>query len=98
MPRRKPPDQSSGLEDYLGQPVVLDTRSSYIIIGTLTQVGADCLTLENVDVHDTSDGRSTKEHYIMEAHKLGLRTNRGGAKVRLAEVISVSLLKDVETY
>ena len=90
--------QHSDLEEYLGQQVVVDTRSTYIILGTLTAIGRDCLTLENVDVHDTSDSDSTKDHYIMESHKLGIRTNRRSVKVRLAEVISVSLLRDVEIY
>jgi len=90
--------QHSDLEEYLGQQVVVDTRSTYIILGTLTAIGRDCLTLENVDVHDTTDSDSTKDHYIMESHKLGIRTNRRSVKVRLAEVISVSLLRDVEIY
>ena len=93
------PDQPrSDLEEYLGQQVVVDTRSTYIILGTLTAIGRDCLTLESVDVHDTTDSDSTKDHYIMESHKLGIRTNRRSVKVRLAEVISVSLLRDVEIY
>ncbi|MBM4038501.1 MAG: hypothetical protein FJ290_08300 [Planctomycetes bacterium] len=90
--------QPAGFEPYLGQQVVLDTRSTYIILGTLTAIGPDCLTLENVDVHDTSDASSTKDHYIMESHKLGIRTNRRAAKVRTAEIISISLLRDVEIY
>ena len=92
------PAQPGGLEAYLGQQIVVDTRSTFIIIGTLTRADRDYLTLENVDVHDTSDADSTKDHYIMESHKLGIRTNRRGAKVRVAEIISVSLLRDVEIY
>lgn len=88
----------NSLEPYLGQQVVIDTRSSYIVLGTLTAIAPDCLTLENVDVHDTSDASSTKDHYIMESHKLGIRTNRRGAKVRTAEIISISLLRDIEIY
>jgi len=90
--------QPSSLESYLGQQVVVDTRSSYILIGTLTNIAPDYLTLENVDVHDTTDADSTKDHYIMESHKLGVRTNRRAALVRVAEIISVSLLRDVELY
>lgn len=88
----------SGFEEYLGQQVVVDTRSSYIILGTLVGISPDCLTLENVDVHDTTDSNSTKDFYIMESHKLGIRTNRRSVKVRTAEIISVSLLRDVEIY
>jgi len=90
--------QPNSLESYLGQQVVVDTRSSYILIGTLTNIAPDYLTLENVDVHDTTDADSTKDHYIMESHKLGVRTNRRAALVRVAEIISVSLLRDVELY
>ena len=100
MPDTPPIPQPSpaGFTDYLGQQVVVDTRSSYIVIGTLTAVSPDCLTIENVDVHDTADSTSTKDHYIMEANKLGIRTNRRSAKVRLGEIICVSLLRDVEIY
>lgn len=94
-PPQPPP---SDLEGYLGQQVVVDTRSTYIFLGTLTAVGHDCITLENVDVHDTTDSESTKDHYIMESHKLGIRTNRRSARVRLAHIVSVSLLRDVEIY
>ena len=92
------PAQPSSLEEYLGQQVVVDTCSTYIIIGTLTAIAPGYLTLENVDVHDTSDADSTKDHYIMESHKLGIRTNRRGAKVRAEQIGSVSLLRDVEIY
>jgi hypothetical protein len=98
MGQHEHPEATSGLEEYLGQQVVIDTRSSYIIIGTLTRIDRDYLTIENVDVHDTNDADSTKDHYIMESHKLGIRTNRRGAKVRAAEIISISLLRDVEIY
>ena len=90
--------QPTGLEEYLGQQVVIDTLSTFIFIGKLVRIDRVYLTLEAVDVHDTTDSSSTKDHYIMEAHKLGVRTNRGGVKVRSAVIISVSLLKDVETW
>ena len=91
-------EQPTGLEEYLGQEVVIDTLSTFIFVGRLVRIDRSYLTLEAVDVHDTTDSSSTKDHYIMEAHKLGVRTNRGGVKVRSAVIISVSLLKDVETW
>ena len=94
----QPHGHLSTLEEYLGQQIVIDTTSTYIIIGTLTAIGPDCLTLENVDVHDTMDADSTKDHYIMEACKLGVRTNRRGTKVRTDKIVSVSLVRDVEIY
>ncbi|MFP4055612.1 MAG: hypothetical protein ACLF0G_01950 [Candidatus Brocadiia bacterium] len=93
----QPPTQPSGLEDYLGEQVVVDTRSSYVLLGTLVGIHRDYLTLETVDVHDTGFAESTKDQYIMEAGRLGICANRNGAKVRIAEVVSVSLLRDVIT-
>ena len=98
MPPKKPREQPTGLEDYLGQAIVIDTRSTYVFIGTLTRIDRDFVTLDAVDVHDSTETRTTKEHYIMEAAKLGVRTNRRGAKVRLFEIIAISRLEDVETY
>ena len=92
------PDDATGLEDYLGKQVAIDTDSQLVIVGTLVRVDRHYLTLEDVDVHDTCDSSSTKDHYIMEAHKYGLRSNRGGAKVRIARVVSLSLVSDVTTW
>jgi len=92
------PSDPTGLEDYLGKQVIIDTDSQLIIVGTLVAADRHYLTLEDVDVHDTCDSSSTKDNYIMESHKYGPRSNRGGAKVRLARVVSLSLLDDVETW
>lgn len=84
-----------GLEDYLGRRVVIDTRSTYVIIGTLTAIARDYLTLAEVDVHDSRTSTSTKDRYVMEANRLGVCVNRCEAKVRVAVIISVSPLDDV---
>jgi len=87
--------QRSALEDYLGRSVVIDTRSAYVVMGKLVGIAYDYLTLADVDVHDTRTSTSTKDQYIMEANRLGVCTNRGEAKVRVAIIISVSPLDDV---
>jgi len=89
-------EQPGGLEEYLGQEVVIDTQSSYIIIGTLKGIDRDYLTIEDADIHDTNYAESTKDQYIMEAARLGLCPNRSGAKVRASVIISISLLKDIK--
>ena len=91
-------EQPTGLDDYLGKQIVIDTDSSFIMLGTLVRIDRDYLTLEDADVHDTNDASSTKDQYVMQAHKLGLRSNRGGARIRLARVVSISLFSDVETW
>jgi hypothetical protein len=87
--------EPSGLEAYLDRPVVIDTRSTYVIIGRLTAIARDYLTLADVDVHDSRTSTSTKDQYVMEANRLGVCVNRGEAKVRVAVIISVSPLDDV---
>jgi hypothetical protein len=86
------------LEPLIGQQVVVDTDSSYVYIGELESVGADYLVLSKVDVHDTGDSKSTKEHYTHEAKKLGNRSNRSLTYVRLARVLSISKLDDIVVF
>jgi len=87
------------LDKLIGKQIVVDTDSSYIIIGHLESAGADYLRLSNVDVHDTVDSESTKELYTHETKKLGtLRSNRKMTYVRMARVLTICLLDDVISY
>lgn len=83
---------------YANRPVVLDTRSAYIYIGTLAKVDDAWLELVDVDVHDSSEGHSTKEKYVMEARKFGVKANRKRVSVRREFIVSLSLLEDVVEY
>lgn len=91
-PGSTPPTEIKAL---LNQQVVVDTDSSFVYIGRLESIGADYLELSNVDVHDTGDSKSTKEHYAHETKKLGLRSNRKMTWLRLARVLSISKLDDI---
>ena len=86
------------LAHLIGHEVVLDTRTSYIYLGTLEGSTGDLITLREVDVHDMTDARGTKELYIMSARKLGIQRNRQRVHVLLREVISISLLADVMVF
>jgi hypothetical protein len=86
------------LEPYLGQPVVVDTATPLIYIGTLSEVGKAFVTLEEVDVHDTSEGGSTKEIYALESRKFGIKKNRLFTKVRIDVIISICRLEDIIEY
>jgi hypothetical protein len=88
----------SGLEDYIGHPVVIDTHTPYLILGTLKAIDHDYLTMVDADVHDGANSSTTKDRYVMEAKKLGLCVNRREAKVRTEVIISISRLDDVITF
>jgi hypothetical protein len=91
-------DEAPDLADLIGKNVVLDTRSALIYVGCLRRWGADFVELVDCDVHDTQDGRSTKELYAMESARDGVRRNRRRVLVRAAEVMSVSALDDVIVF
>ncbi len=95
---RLPMEDANRWAAYLGKPVVLDTRSAYIYIGTLTKADEWWLELSDVDVHDSSEGHSTKEKYVMEARKFGVKSNRKRVSVRREFIVSLSLLEDVVEY
>lgn len=83
---------------FLGSDVVVDTESNYVFIGTLAEVTELALTLRDVDVHDRSESPSTKERYVMEAKKFGIKVNRKSVTVRMESVLCVSRLEDVIEY
>lgn len=87
------------LEQYLNRRVVLDTDGPIIYIGTLRSVSEGGFWLTDADLHDRSEGHSTKEQYVSEARDLAragtMRVNRRRVHVERRAVISVSALDEV---
>lgn len=87
------------LARFIDRRVVLDTRSPMLYIGRLAAFDDGGYWLVDADVHDRSDGHSTKEEYVSEAHALEKagtrRVNRRRVFVERHAVISVSALEDV---
>jgi len=83
---------------FIGADVVLDTRGDLMYIGKLDAVGDWFVTLVECDVHDLESTRTSKEVYIMEAAKLGVKKNRRSVAVRKSEVVSLSRLDEVIIY
>lgn len=88
-----------GLDDFVGQPVVLNTQGPLVYIGQLAACDERGYWLADADVHDRTEGHSTNEQYVNDAYHLdraGARTiNRRRVFVERAAVVSVSLLADV---
>lgn len=83
----------------LGQTVVVDTRAANLAyIGRLTAVTADALVLADADVHDMNDSKTSREVYVMESKKYGVKANRAEVRILLCEVVSLSRLDDVIVY
>lgn len=89
---------SSGWESMIGKIVVVDTDSRFVYLGTLDRVDAEFLVMKDVDAHDRRESPSTKEQYIMDTKKFGVKANRKEVSVRKSMVISISKLDDVVGY
>lgn len=83
------------LEEYLGELVVLDLRSPYVCIGTLTRIGSHFVELTDADVHDLRDTHVTREEYVITVRDTGVQRNRLRAFVARDEIVAASRLSDV---
>ena len=88
----------AGIEDLLGESVVVDTDSRFVYLGRLAAVHAQYVRLEDVDVHECVDLGSAKERYILEARKIGVRPTRKAAWINGSRLVSISRLSDVEAF
>jgi len=71
------------LNDLIGREVV--------------RIAADCYVLDDADLHDSREGHSSKELYVINAKKVGLRPNRRRTYILRHHVLTVSALDDVIT-
>jgi small nuclear ribonucleoprotein (snRNP)-like protein len=85
-------------EQFVGKHVVVDTDSDLYYIGVLKGADASFLTLENADIHHAEESATTRETYIMDSKKYGVRANRKAVKILRSRIVSVSLLDDVVEY
>ncbi len=89
---------SGGFENFIGKRVVIDTDSDLIYLGRVTGANDCFLTLENADVHHTDESASTRDAYVADSKKFGIRENRRLVKLLKSRVVSISLLEDVIEY
>lgn len=88
-------DSSPALTRFVGQIVVVDLRSTYVCLGTLVGVDRDFLELVDADLHDFRDSAATREVYIYDSVRLGIRRNRARILLRADEVVAVTRFADI---
>lgn len=86
---------SSLLENLIGEVVVLDLRSSFVCIGTLHAADALYFEVREADLHDFRDSKATREVYVYDSARLGIRRNRRRVLVLRDEVIALTRFADV---
>ncbi len=89
------PEPDSLLDPLFGQIVVLDLQSPYVCIGTL--VAADSLYFKvlDADFHDFRDSAATREIYVYDSVRLGIRRNRTEVLVRRSEVVAITRFSSI---
>jgi len=81
--------------EFLGNEIVVDVQSMFVFLGRLTEVRDKELVLLDADVHDLRDSATTREAYVREARIHGIQPNRRRLLIRMDEVVSLSILRDV---
>lgn len=86
---------SEELAALIGDVVVVDLRSTYVCLGTLTAVDSEFLVLRDADLHDFRDSTATREVYIYDSLRLGIRRNRARVLLRRDEVVAIARFADI---
>ncbi len=86
---------STALDELIGQEVVIDLASPFVVLGMLIGQDHRYLIVANADVHDLRETTTTRELYTLESRRHGIRANRSRALVSRDNVVSIAALNDV---
>jgi len=89
------PELEDWLEPFVGKSIVCDLDDSFMVLGRLDSFSAHHLQFSQADLHDHHEANSSKEVYVIESRRLGVRVNRLHLYVPRGRVVAVSLLDDV---
>jgi hypothetical protein len=88
-------EHSTHLTALMGQVVVIDLKSTYVCLGTLVSCDDLFLELRDADLHDFRDSSATREVYVYDSARLGIRRNRARVLIRLDDVIALTRFTDI---
>ena len=87
--------ENSAIDELVGSVVVLDFRSSYVCLGTLVGIDPLFYVLEDADLHDFRDSTATREVYVFDSVRLGIRRNRARVLIRRDEVVALTRFSEI---
>ena len=90
--------EAERLKECLGREVVIDTDTPLLYVGTLASADEVFYELTHADVHDSTATTTTRDMYIINVQKYGIKKNRDRVLVRRSRVVSLSLLSEVTEY
>jgi hypothetical protein len=85
------------LTRLIGQVIVVDLDAPYVCLGTLENHDDEFLEIADADLHDFRDSAASREVYIYDSVRLGIRRNRARVLVRRAEVVAITRFADIAT-
>ncbi len=88
-------DPSPQLKALIGQMIVVNMRSNYVCLGTLVNFDEHFLELMDADLHDFRDSSATREIYVYDSARLGIRRNRARVLVRQDDVVAITRFADI---
>lgn len=91
-------ENSPLLESLLGKIVVVDLVSSYVCLGTLSACDFHYLELHDADLHDFRDSPGSREVYVHDSVRLGIRRNRARVLLRCDEVAAITRFDDIALF
>jgi hypothetical protein len=83
------------IEEWLGEGVVIDCRSPFVCIGTLTRVDGVFIELADADLHDLRDTQTTRENYIVAAVRAGVQRNRKRVRLTRSDIVAITRIHDL---
>jgi small nuclear ribonucleoprotein (snRNP)-like protein len=83
------------LKPMLGQIVVVDLKSSYVCLGTLVGCDEYYLELRDADLHDFRDSTATREVYVYDSVRFGIRRNRARALIRQDDIVAITPFAEI---
>jgi small nuclear ribonucleoprotein (snRNP)-like protein len=83
------------LAEFVGQKIVVDCSSPFVCLGTLKRYDDHYLELKNADVHDLRDTETTRENYVVDSIRTGIKRNRKSVLINRREIIAIALFSDV---
>jgi small nuclear ribonucleoprotein (snRNP)-like protein len=88
-------EPSPFLTALLGQVVVVDLKSSYVCLGTLAGSDEQFIEILDADLHDFRDSTATREIYVYDSVRFGIRRNRSRVLIRQDDVVAITRFADI---
>ena len=74
---------------------MVDLKSTFVCLGTLVSCDELFLEIKDADLHDFRDSSATREVYVYDSVRLGIRRNRTRVLIRLDDVMALARFADI---